>query len=56
MQNLSICSSLTKDSYCQVMMQTGEESSAPWDIPEHTFDPDKVDLYFESKGGKIQTH
>lgn len=34
-------------------MQTGEEFSVQWDIPVQ-FDPEKVDLYFESKAGKMQ--
>ncbi len=36
------------------MTQTGEESSVPWDIPERPLIQNKVDLYFESKGGKIK--
>ena len=36
------------------MMQTGEESCVLWDIPVRQFDPEKVDLFFESKAGKIQ--
>ena len=36
------------------MMQTGEESCVLWDIPVRSFDPEKVDLFFESKAGKIQ--
>ena len=36
------------------MMQTGEEFSVQWDIPVIQFDPEKVDLFFESKAGKLQ--
>ena len=35
-------------------MPTGEESYVRWVIPEQQFDPEKVDLFFESKAGKIQ--
>lgn len=35
-------------------MQTGEESFVQWDIPVHSLIQEKVDLYFESKAGKIQ--
>ena len=35
-------------------MQTGDVSSVPWVIPELQFDPEKVDLYFESAAGKLK--
>lgn len=36
------------------MTPTGEESSARWVTPEQKFDPENVDLYFESAAGKLQ--
>lgn len=37
-----------------VMMRTGDESCVRWDTPGHSLIPEKVDLYFESKAGKLQ--
>ena len=34
-------------------MQTGEESFVQWDIQQQV-DPEKVDIYFESKAGKLK--
>ena len=36
------------------MTQTGDESSVQWVIPVQQFDPEKVDLFFESAAGKMQ--
>lgn len=36
------------------MMRTGDESCVRWDTPGHSLNPEKVDLYFESKAGKLQ--
>lgn len=36
------------------MMQTGDVSFVRWVTPEQKFDPEKVDLYFESAAGKLK--
>ncbi len=35
-------------------MRTGDGSCVRWDTPAHSLILEKVDLYFESKAGKIQ--
>ncbi len=46
-----LTSSLTKAAILD-MTQTGDESSVQWVIPAWNFDPEKVDLFFESAAGK----